>query len=361
MFDQMTVQAPTHALSRLTDDERYAAAERKDRSLRDAFVIGVKTTGVYCRSGCPARTPKRENVEFFDTVDQARAAGFRACKRCKPDDAASPNAAMVARACRTIEAAETAPSLETLAGQAGLSPFHFHRLFKAETGLTPAQYASAVRDRRAKAALKDGASVTEAVYDAGYGSASRFYEGSDTRFGMRPKAWRDNGRGEAIKLAVAPCALGWVLVGATDKGLCSVELGDDPTAMMAAFTDHFRNARKVEDDAELTGLVEKVVAAIDEPGGSLKGLPLDIRGTAFQRRVWEVLRRIPAGQTWSYAQVAEAAGAPKAVRAVGAACGANPVAVVIPCHRVVGADRKLTGYRWGVERKRELLKREGVG
>ena len=219
-----------------------------------------------------------------------------------------------------------------------------------------------MRDRRAKASLKGGASVTEAVYDAGYGSASRFYEGADTRFGMRPKAYRDGGQGEEIKLAVAPCALGWVLAGATAKGLCAVELGDDPEAMIAEFSRNFRNAKAVDNDPELARLVEAVVAAIETPGGrSLKDLPLDIRGTAFQRRVWDALRRIPVGETWTYAQVAEAAGAPKAVRAVGMACGSNPVSIVIPCHRVVGANRKLTGYRWGVERKRELLKREGVG
>jgi AraC family transcriptional regulator of adaptative response/methylated-DNA-[protein]-cysteine methyltransferase len=357
MFAEMTA-APA---SRLTDDERYAAAARRDKSLRSAFVIGVRTTGIYCRPGCPARMPKRENVAFYETAEAARAAGLRPCKRCKPDEAASPNAAMVARACRAIEDADTAPNLETLATQAGLSAFHFHRLFKAETGLTPAQYAAAVRDRRAKAALKSGASVTEAVYDAGYGSSSRFYEGADTRFGMRPRAYRDKGRDEEIRLAVAPCALGWVLVGATDKGICAVELGDDPEAMTAAFTDSFHKARKVEDDPALRRQVEQVVAAIDRPGASLKDLPLDIRGTAFQRRVWDVLRRIPLGEIWTYAQVAEAAGTPKAVRAVGMACGSNPVSIVIPCHRVVGSNRKLTGYRWGVERKRELLKREGVG
>ena len=354
MFDLMTPELPS-------EDARYDAFVRRDKTMRGQGVMAVKTTGVYCRAGCPARTPKRENVEFFASPEQARAAGFRACKRCKPDEEASPNAALVARACRAIEDAETAPNLDALANKAGLSSFHFHRVFKAETGVTPGQYAAAVRDRRAKAALKGGASVTEAVYDAGYGSSSRFYEGADTRFGMRPKAYRDGGMGEEIKLAVAPCTLGWVLAGATAKGLCAIEIGDDPAAMIAEFTRNFRNAKAVDNDAALTRLVEQVVAAIETPGASLKDLPLDIRGTAFQQRVWDALRRIPVGETWTYAQVAEAIGSPKAVRAVGMACGSNPVSIVVPCHRVVGSNKKLTGYRWGVERKRELLKREGVG
>ncbi|HWE45509.1 MAG TPA: bifunctional DNA-binding transcriptional regulator/O6-methylguanine-DNA methyltransferase Ada [Caulobacteraceae bacterium] len=355
MFDTMT------AAELPSEDARYAAFVRRDKTMRSRGVMAVKTTGVYCRAGCPARMPKRENVQFFTTSEEARAAGFRACKRCKPDEAASPNAALVARACRAIEEAETAPNLDALADQSGLSPFHFHRVFKAETGVTPGQYAAQVRDQRAKAALKSGASVTEAVYDAGYGSSSRFYDGADTRFGMRPRAYRDKGRGEEIRLALAESTLGWVLVAVTARGICAVEIGDDPQAMIAAFTDSFHNAHKVEGDKKLERLVKQVVTAIDRPGASLKDLPLDIRGTAFQQRVWNVLRQIPSGETWTYAQVAQAAGAPKAVRAVGMACGSNPVSIVIPCHRVVGSNKKLTGYRWGVERKRELLKREGVG
>jgi AraC family transcriptional regulator of adaptative response/methylated-DNA-[protein]-cysteine methyltransferase len=359
MFDQMMTDSVPQTPA-LTDEDRFAAFARRDGAMRDAVIMGVQTTGIYCRPGCPARTPKRENVRFFDAVEAARAAGLRACKRCKPDQTASLHAGTVARACRAIEEAETAPNLETLAAGAGFSPFHFHRLFKAQTGVTPAQYAAAVRDRRAKAALKDGASVTEAVYDAGYGSASRFYEGADTRFGMRPRAYRDKGQGEEIKLAVAPCTLGWVLAGATAKGLCAIEIGDDPQAMIAEFSRNFRNAKAVESDPDLTRLVEQVVAAIETPGSALKDLPLDIRGTAFQRRVWDALRRIPVGETWTYGQVAQAIGSPKAVRAVGMACGSNPVSIVVPCHRVVGSNRKLTGYRWGVERKRELLRREGA-
>jgi AraC family transcriptional regulator of adaptative response/methylated-DNA-[protein]-cysteine methyltransferase len=354
MFDRVTADSPS------PDDARYDAFVRRDRSRRADYVMAVTTTGVYCRAGCPARTPKRENVRFFDTPDAARAAGFRACKRCRPDEVRSPASEVAARACRSIEAAETAPTLEALADEAGLSPFHFHRLFKAETGVTPAQYAAAVRDRRAKAALAGGASVTEAVYDAGYGSASRFYEGAEARFGMAPKAWRERGRGEAIRVTVAPCSLGFVLVGATERGVCAVELGDDPKAMLADFGLRFRDAAAVDDDPALKAQVEAVVAAIEHPGAGGASLPLDVRGTAFQHRVWDALRRIPAGETWTYGQLAEAIGSPKAVRAVGAACGANPVAVVVPCHRVVGSDRKLTGYRWGVEKKRRLLEREAA-
>jgi AraC family transcriptional regulator of adaptative response/methylated-DNA-[protein]-cysteine methyltransferase len=348
MFDSVT----------LTDDQRFAAFVNRDRSKRDAFVMAVTTTGVYCRAGCPARTPRRENVRFFDTGEAARTAGFRACKRCKPDEAAAPGASVAARACRTIEAAETAPTLEELAREAGLSPFHFHRLFKAETGVTPAAYAAQVKDRRAKAALADGAAVTAAVYEAGYGSSSRFYEAAGDRFGMAPKAWRDGGRGEQISVAVAPCSLGFVLVGATARGVCAVELGDDPEALAADFALRFRNAERVEDDPELSALVAEVTAVIEEPKRAVADLPLDVRGTAFQERVWRALRDIPAGEIRTYAEVAEAIGAPKAVRAVGAACGANPVAVVTPCHRVIGSSGKLTGYRWGVERKKALLDRE---
>jgi len=341
----------------LTDDYRYALAATRDGRWREAFVLGVETTGIYCRPGCPARLPLRRNVRFFDTVDQARAAGFRACKRCRPDETASPHSDAVARACRAIEAAETDPTLEALAAEAGLSSFHFHRVFKARTGVTPAQYAAAVKDRRAKAALAEGASVTEALFDAGYGSSSRFYDKADTRFGMAPARWRKGGADERILIATAPCALGWALVGATERGLCAVELGDDPDAMRADFQRRFAAAQAVERDAGLERLLAEVVKLIEQPGRACD-LPLDVRGTAFQQRVWDALRRIPAGETWTYARLAEAVGAPRAVRAVGAACGANRIAVVIPCHRVVGSDGKLTGYRWGVDAKRALIERE---
>ncbi len=348
----MTIAAPS------LEEERYQAFVRRDPSWRDAFVIGVLTTGVYCRAGCPARAPKRQNVVFFDTVEQARATGLRACLRCRPDEDRQAHSEAIEAACRAIESAEAPPTLETLASSAGLSPYHFHRLFKARTGVTPAAYAAAVKDRRAKAALAEGASVTEAVYEAGYGSASRFYEQAKGRLGMAPKRFRDGAKGERIRFATAPCSLGHVLVGATDKGLCAVELGDGPESLVAEFTKRFFRAEAVSDDPELTKMVAAVVSLIDQPRTHAADLPLDVRGTAFQQRVWEALRTIKPGETWTYAQLAEAIGAPKAVRAVGAACGANPVAVITPCHRVVGGNGKLTGYRWGVERKRTLLERE---
>jgi AraC family transcriptional regulator of adaptative response/methylated-DNA-[protein]-cysteine methyltransferase len=350
-----------------TDDDRYAAFVARDRARRADFVMAVKTTGVYCRAGCPARTPLRKNVLFFDGPAEARAAGFRACRRCRPDESRTAAAAIVARACETIENARTfrtvrtAFSCDALAREAGLSKFHFHRLFKAETGVTPAAYAAAVGDRLAKAALQAGAGVTEAVYDAGYGSAARFYDGAESRFGMAPKRWRAGGAGERIRVAVAPCSLGLALVAATDKGLCAVRFGDDAETLVAEFRAQFAAAEVADDDPEFAELVAAVVAAVDHDPRRAADLPLDVRGTAFQHRVWDALRRIPAGEAWTYARLAEAIGAPKAVRAVGAACGANTVAVVIPCHRVVGSDGKLTGYRWGVARKRALLDRERGG
>lgn len=352
MLSLMTVTSQT------TEDQRFEAFARRDKSQRDAFVMAVTTTGVYCRPGCPARTPLRRNVRFFDDTLAALRAGFRACKRCHPDGRA-PNADLVAQACRTIESAEASPSLGQLAGAAGLSPFHFHRLFKSITGVTPAAFAAAVRDQRAKTALAGGASVTEAVFDAGYGSASRFYEGAEGRFGMTPRAWRDKGRDAEIRLATAPCSLGWVLVATTDRGVCAVELGNDPEDLASHFRDRFSRARQVADDPELSRLVAEVVAVIEDPRGHSCELPLDVRGTAFQQRVWAALRQIPAGETRTYAEVASAVGAPNAVRAVGAACGANPVSVLTPCHRVIGTDSKLHGYRWGLERKKALLAREG--
>lgn len=355
MFDAVTAPGD------LDDDARYDAFARRDHALRDAFLMAVTTTGVYCRAGCPARTPRRGNVRFFDSVEAARAAGFRACLRCRPDAAEAPAAALVERACRTLETAETPPALAALAQAAGLSPFHFHRVFKARTGVTPAAYAAAVRDRRAKAALSGGATVTEALYDAGYGSAARFYEGAEARFGMAPRRWRDRGDGERIRVTTAPCTLGWVLVAATDKGLCAVRLGDDPDALTAEFREWFSAAETAADDPAFAELVRATVELIERPGAIAADLPLDVRGTAFQHRVWDALRRIPPGETRTYAQLAEAVGAPKAVRAVGTACGANRVAVVVPCHRVVAADGRLAGYRWGVERKRALLERERDG
>lgn len=341
------------------DDARYEALARRDVSQRDDFVVGVRTTGIYCRPGCPARTPRRENLDVYETVDQARAAGYRACRRCKPDEA-RPGSAAVARACRLIEAAETAPTLDKLAAAVGLSPHHFHRQFKAQTGVTPAAYAAQVRDTRAKAALSGGARVTEVIYDSGFGAPSRFYDAADKRFGMTPSAWRKAGQGERLRVAVTPCSLGQVLVAATDKGVAAIELGDDAAFMLERFRQRFAQAEVVPDDAELGALVRRVVSLIDDPSDPGLDLPLDVRGTAFQQKVWQALRTIPPGETWTYGELAAAIGRPGAARAVGAACGANPVCVVVPCHRVVGSNGALTGYAWGTARKKELLRREGA-
>jgi AraC family transcriptional regulator of adaptative response/methylated-DNA-[protein]-cysteine methyltransferase len=343
------------------EDRAWDAFQTRDRRLRDHYLMGVKTTGIYCRPGCPARMPKRENVRFFANAEDARAAGFRACKRCKPDEAGSVYKDAIARVCRAVDEAEETPRLEEMARIAGLSPFHFHRVFKAETGVTPAAYAAAVRDRRAKAALRGGASVTEAVFDAGYGASSRFYAKSRSRFGMAPVKWKNRGAGEHIRVAVAHCSLGQVLVATTDKGVCALELGDDREAMLEWFRERFSAAETVVDDAGLADTVAAIVELIEHPQAApAADLPLDVRGTAFQQQVWDALRRIPAGETWTYGQLAEHLGRPTAARAVGAACGQNRVAVIIPCHRVVGADGGLTGFAYGVERKKELLKREGA-
>jgi len=342
-----------------SEDTWYDALVRRDASQRDTFVVGVKTTGIYCRAGCPARTPRRENLQFFDTTAAARAGGFRACLRCRPD-AARPGAEVVAVACRQIESAETAPTLAQLARSAGLSPHHLHRLFKARTGVTPAAYAAQIRDRRAKTALSEGQGVTQTVYDSGFGAPSRFYDAADKRFGMAPSAWRKGGAGERLRVTVAPCSLGEVLVAMTDKGISSIELGDDPQAMLARFRLRFAQAEVMADDPDLNARLRRVIALIDDPKDPGLDLPLDVRGTAFQQKVWQVLRTIPAGETRAYGELASAIGKPGAARAVGAACGANPVGVVVPCHRVVGADGSLTGYAWGTARKKELLRREGA-
>lgn len=343
------------------EDRAWEAFQTRDRRLRDLYLMGVKTTGIYCRPGCPARMPNRGNVKFFATAEDARAEGYRACKRCKPDEAGSVYKDAIARVCRAIDEAEETPKLEDMARIAGLSPFHFHRVFKAETGVTPAAYAAAVRDRRAKAALNGGASVTEAVFDAGYGASSRFYAKSQSRFGMAPARWKDRGAGEHIRVAVADCSLGKVLVATTDKGVCAVELGDDREKMLAWFRERFDRAEVVVDEEGLQGAVSAVVEMIEHPSERpAPDLPLDVRGTAFQQKVWDALRRIPRGEVWTYGQLAEHLGYPRAARAVGAACGQNRVAVIIPCHRVVGSNGSLTGFAYGVERKEKLLKAEGA-
>lgn len=344
-----------------TEAARWAALAARDRTADGAFFYSVRTTGVYCRPSCAARPARPENVAFHTTTQAAEAAGFRPCKRCKPDQPplAERNAAAVAAACRAIEAAEEVPGLEALAMEAGMSPFHFHRVFKSVTGLTPKGYADARRAERMREALGETPTVTAAIYEAGFGSGSRFYEKSDKVLGMTPRRFRAGGERAVIRFAVGECSLGSILVAATDKGVCAILLGDDPQALTEDLQDRFAQAELIGGDAEFEALVAKVVGLVEQPRLGLD-LPLDVRGTAFQQRVWQALREIPAGETASYAQVADRIGKPAAVRAVAQACAANALAIAIPCHRVVRNDGALSGYRWGVERKRALLDREAA-
>ncbi|QDU23654.1 bifunctional DNA-binding transcriptional regulator/O6-methylguanine-DNA methyltransferase Ada [Urbifossiella limnaea] len=338
----------------MTDDDRWAALASRDPAADAAFVYSVRTTGVYCRPSCPARRPNRANVRFHDTAVAAERAGFRACKRCGP---AAGHGAAVAEACRRL-AADEPPDLAALADAAGLSRFHFHRVFKSVVGVTPKAYAAAERGRRAREQLAAGASVTAAA--AGFGSASRFYAAAPAALGMAPAAYRAGGRGEVIRFAVGDSSLGRVLVAATAVGVCAVFLGDDADELTAELRRRFPKADVQPADAAFGATVANVVALVEAPAAAFD-LPLDLRGTAFQVRVWEALRRIPAGTTTTYAKLAEQLGQPTAARAVARACATNHVSVAVPCHRVVGATGALTGYRWGVARKAELLKREAAG
>ena len=359
MQTTMNPEAP-HALPR-TDDELWAAVVRRDPTADGTFYYSVGTTGVYCRPSCAARRARRENVRFHPTCNDAERAGFRACKRCRPNEAPlqERRAAAVAAACRLIEAAETIPTLTVLAGAVGMSPYHFHRVFRATTGLTPRAYATAHRGNRIRDELARSATVTEAIYGAGYGSSGRFYESSGAILGMTPSAYRDGGAGTRIRLALGECSLGAILVAASDTGVCAIHLGDDPDGLVRDLEDRFPNATLVGGDEEFERWVATVVGFVEAPRLGLD-LPLDVRGTAFQQRVWQALGEIPFGATATYAQVAERIGAPSAARAVAGACAANPLAVAIPCHRVVRRDGRLAGYRWGVERKRTLLAREAA-
>ena len=343
------------------DEARWAAVVARDREADGQFFFSVRTTGVYCRPSCGARLPRRENVAFHLTPADAEAAGFRACKRCKPTEPplAERYAETVAQACRAIEAAETPPSLADLADAAGLSTFHFHRVFKAVAGVTPKAYADAHRGKRVREELTRSGTVTEAIYDAGFNSGGRFYEQSAQVLGMTPTRFRKGGAQTTIRFAIGQCALGAILVASTDQGVCAILLGDDPDALARDLQDRFPKAELIGADTEFEALVAKVVGFVEQPGLGLD-LPLDIRGTAFQQRVWEALRQVAAGATASYAEIAQRIGAPKAVRAVAQACAANSLAVAIPCHRVVRSDGALSGYAWGVERKRALLDREAA-
>jgi len=342
-----------------TEDSRWQALAARDRSADGAFLYGVRTTGIYCRPGCASRRPNRANVEFFDTAAEAERAGYRPCRRCRPDAVAprQARAELLERACRRLEAAETAPTLAELAAEAGLSPWHFQRRFKAAVGLTPRQYFASARSRRFRECLRDAPSVTEAIHDAGFGSSSRAYETAREELAMTPSAYRNGAAGEWLHCGAAPCALGWVAVAASGRGICAIELADDAEGARAGLGAAFPNARFAPGGADFDDLLGRVVAGIDSPAQA-PDLPLDIRGTVFRRRVWQALREIPPGQTVTYAELAARIGRPNAARAVAGACAANRLAVAVPCHRVIRADGGLGGYRWGLERKQRLLERE---
>jgi AraC family transcriptional regulator of adaptative response/methylated-DNA-[protein]-cysteine methyltransferase len=355
----MKTREPTGAAT--LRDPRWVAITKRDSSEDGRFFYSVKTTGVYCRPSCGSRLPRPQNVQFHATQADAERAGFRACKRCKPNDVLTSEklAATVVETCRFIESAEGVPSLETLARRAKMSPFYFHRVFKRITGLTPKQYAAAHRSGRVRKQLGDGGRVTDAIFDAGYQSSSRFYEKSGEILGMKPTDFRAGGRNAQIRFAIGESSLGSILVAQSARGICAISIGDDPEAMVRDLQDRFPQAQLIGADREFEKLVAQVVGFVEAPRIGLD-LPLDVRGTAFQQRVWRALRKIPAGKTVSYTDIARRIGAPKAVRAVAQACGANPVAVAIPCHRVVRNDGALSGYRWGIERKRALLDKEAT-
>ena len=340
-------------------DPRWARVLARDASADGQFVYAVKTTGVYCQPSSPSRLPRPENVEFFDSPADAEAAGYRPSRRAGPDQTTvrTQQTALVAQACRRIEAADTPPTLDALAQDAGLSPYHFHRLFKSVTGLTPKGYADAHRARKLRAQLGRGSTVTEAIYDAGFNASSRFYEASDNVLGMTASRYRAGGAQTTIRFAVGECSLGSILVAQSDRGICAILMGDDPDALVRDLQDTFPKAELIGGDAGFEDLVAKVVGFVEAPSIGLD-LPLDVRGTAFQERVWQALREVPPGSTTSYTEIAARIGAPKAVRAVAQACAANHIAVAIPCHRVIRRDGNTSGYRWGVERKLALLERE---
>ena len=340
-------------VTRLDPDTAWAAFMRRDRSWDGRVIGAVKTTGIYCKPSCPARRPKREQVVFYGSPEGARAAGFRPCLRCKPDEVGRDRDA-VAAAIKLIERAEEAPSLAELAAAVGYAPHHFQRLFKRDLGISPAEYARALRSRRTEQALKANGRVTDAIYDAGYQSPSGFYSDAKERLGMTPSAWRDGGRGETIRWTTFDSPLGKLFIAATSRGICRLTFDDSEESLRRLFP----NATIVQDEGGLRQFVEGTLKAIDQPLAA-PDLPIDVAGTAFQEAVWRELRKIPPGETRSYAEIAAAIGHPKAVRAVGTANGDNHVSVLIPCHRVIRSDGSLGGYGGGIERKKKLLAAEG--
>ena len=342
-----------------SDDARWAAVLARDTSVDGRFFYSVATTGVYCRPSCPSRRPNRFNIRFHDTQRAAETAGFRACKRCKPDQPPrdARNAVKVAEACRWIESLETAPKLHDLARRARVSPYHFHRIFKSIVGVTPNAYAVAHRQRRVRENLARSETVTDAIHASGFNSSGRFYANASAVLGMKPADFRAGGKNSEIKFAIGACSLGAILVASTGIGVCAILIGDDPSALLRDLEDRFPNAQLIGGDRVFERSMAKVIGYVDSPGDRFD-LPLDVRGTAFQHKVWRALQDIPAGATASYTDIAARIGKPKAVRAVAQACAANPVAIAIPCHRVVRNDGALSGYRWGIARKQALLETE---
>jgi AraC family transcriptional regulator of adaptative response/methylated-DNA-[protein]-cysteine methyltransferase len=346
-------------LPSVADDSRWARIVARDKTADGHLWYSVLTNGVYCRPSCPSRLANPENVQLHDTLESAKATGFRPCKRCNPDGLSveAENAALVAKACRIIQETEQELSLEELAGTIGRSPSYFHRMFKAATGVTPKDYAAAHRATRVRHGLASGNTVTEAIYDAGFNSSGRFYEKSTDMLGMTPSQYRAGGANEEIKFAVGQTSLGAILVASTQKGVAAILLGDDPDELVRNLQDRFPKAQLIGADRDYEMLVAQVVGFVEAPRIGLN-LPLDVRGTAFQERVWKALQEVPAGATVSYAEIARRIGAPKSIRAVAGACAANKLAVAIPCHRVVRNNGSLSGYAWGVDRKRALIDHE---
>jgi AraC family transcriptional regulator of adaptative response/methylated-DNA-[protein]-cysteine methyltransferase len=358
----MTTRTPQRPVSELEQDPRWAAVVARDKRADGTFFYSVKTTGVYCRPSCASRRPSPVNVGFHPTIADAERAGFRACQRCRPNGTSfeAEQAAMIADVCRAIESADEAPKLAELARIAGLSPFHFHRVFKSAMGVTPREYVTAHRAKRVREQLgRANGTVTDAIYDAGYNSSGRFYETAGQRLGMTPTAYRAGGANAKIRFAVGQCSLGSILVAQSQKGVCAILIGDDPDVLLRELQDQFPRAALLGGDRAFEQTVARVVGFVEQPSAGLE-LPLDVRGTAFQQRVWRALRRIPAGTTVTYSELARRIGAPSSTRAVAGACASNRLAVAIPCHRVVRIDGSLSGYRWGVDRKRSLLARESA-
>ncbi|MBS1237048.1 MAG: 6-O-methylguanine methyltransferase [Deltaproteobacteria bacterium] len=363
LIEERLAMGTTDTKAFLSDDDHWQALVKRDPRACDEFVYGVLTTGVYCRPACASRLPNRENVRFFETSMEAEQAGFRPCKRCRPEkpDWKEAHALAVLKACKRIDEAETPPSLKELAEGACLSSFHFQRVFKKIIGVTPKQYAMERRAGRLREHLRKDSTITGAMYDAGFASSSRFYERATVTLGMKPSTYKNGARDVRIRLAIAPCFLGLVLVAATAQGLCAIDFGDTAEALKENLHRRFPKAVFQDPDSQFTAMIAEVLAFLGNPEHGRLGIPLDVQGTAFQRRVWLALQEISPGDTVSYTDVASRIGKPKAARAVARACASNPVAVAIPCHRVVRGNGQLGGYRWGLDRKRVLLERESKG